>query len=189
MLGLVALLVFLSVDYRMLAEHSLMHLRRLSRLLVYVLFKGSTQMRRAALDRDRVRSTCSRPSSREWASRSCSRCTSARTAAAPRNTGDLVIGGVFTAVRLLLIAKQPDLGTAVTLMPVFFGIAYLAGLRMRLLPCSRSWRVLLAPIVWKFALKDYQKVAHQTFIDPEQDPQGRRLPARSRRGSPSDPAA
>ena len=50
-----------------------------------------------------------------------------------RNTSDLVIGGIFTVVPLLLIAKQPDLGTAVTLLPVFFGIAYLAGLRMRLL--------------------------------------------------------
>ena len=32
-----------------------------------------------------------------------------------RNTGDLVIGGLFSCVPLLLIAKQPDLGTAVTL--------------------------------------------------------------------------
>ena len=31
----------------------------------------------------------------------------------------------------LLIAKQPDLGTAATLVPVGFGIAYLAGLRLR----------------------------------------------------------
>ncbi len=45
-----------------------------------------------------------------------------------RNPGDLMIGGLFTVVPLLLIARQPDLGTAVTLIPVFFGVAYLAGL-------------------------------------------------------------
>ena len=50
-----------------------------------------------------------------------------------KNTSDLIIGGIFTAIPLLLIAKQPDLGTAVTLIPVFVGIAFLAGLRLRLL--------------------------------------------------------
>ncbi len=64
-----------------------------------------------------------------------------------RNTGDLVTGGIFTAVPLLLIAKQPDLGTAVTLIPVFLGVAFLAGLRLRLLGCHRArgrcwWRRL-----------------------------------------------
>ena len=73
----------------------------------------------------------------------------------------------------LLIAKQPDLGTAVTLIPVFFGIAYLAGLRLQAhRASSRSPRVLMAPVAWKFALKDYQKSRITTFLDPEQDPQG-----------------
>ena len=58
------------------------------------------------------------------ASRSCSRCTSARTAAAPATTAICRRRRVFTVVPLLLIAKQPDLGTAVTLLPVFLGIAY-----------------------------------------------------------------
>jgi rod shape determining protein RodA len=89
-----------------------------------------------------------------------------------RNTSDLVIGGIFTAIPLLLIAKQPDLGTAVTLVPVFLGIAYLAGLRMRLLAILALAAVLLAPIAWKFALKDYQRARITTFLDPEQDPRG-----------------
>ena len=55
-----------------------------------------------------------------------------------RNTSDLVTGGIFTAVPLLLIAKQPDLGTAVTLIPVFLGVAFLAGLRLRLLGYHRA---------------------------------------------------
>ena len=61
-----------------------------------------------------------------------------------QNTSDLVIGGIFTAMPLLLIAKQPDLGTAVTLLPVFFGVAYLAGLRMRLLAVIAIAGLLLA---------------------------------------------
>jgi rod shape determining protein RodA len=75
-------------------------------------------------------------------------------------------------VPLLLIAKQPDLGTAVTLLPVFFGVAYLAGLRMRLLAVIAIAGILLTPIVWKFALQDYQKSRIQMFIDPSKDPKG-----------------
>jgi rod shape determining protein RodA len=89
-----------------------------------------------------------------------------------RTTSDLVIGGLFMLVPLLLIAKQPDLGTAVTLVPVFFGVAYLAGMRMRLLGIVALAALLLAPVAWKFALQDYQKSRIQTFIDPSQDPRG-----------------
>ena len=43
-LGLVAFLVFLTLDYRMLAEHSLALYGALCALLLFVLIKGSTQM-------------------------------------------------------------------------------------------------------------------------------------------------
>jgi rod shape determining protein RodA len=89
-----------------------------------------------------------------------------------RNTGDLMIAGVFTAIPLLLIAKQPDLGTAVTLLPVFFGVAYLAGLRMRLLGIIAISCLPLGLFAYKFALKDYQRQRIETFLDPSQDPRG-----------------
>jgi rod shape determining protein RodA len=89
-----------------------------------------------------------------------------------RNTSDLLIGGFFTLVPVLLIAKQPDLGTAVTLLPVFFGVAYLAGLRMRLLAVIALAGILVAPLAWTFALKEYQKSRIETFFDPSQDPRG-----------------
>jgi len=60
----------------------------------------------------------------------------------------------------------------VTLLPVFLGIAYLAGLRMRLLGVLALCGVMMAPIAWKFALKDYQRQRIQTFLDPQQDPRG-----------------
>jgi rod shape determining protein RodA len=89
-----------------------------------------------------------------------------------RNTSDLIIGGVFTAIPLLLIAKQPDLGTAVTLIPVFLGVAYLAGLRLRLLGILVIACLPLGLIAYKFVLKDYQRSRIETFLDPEQDPRG-----------------
>ena len=90
-----------------------------------------------------------------------------------RNTSDLVIGGIFVAVLFLLIVKQPDLGSAMTLLPVFLGVAYLAGLRLRLLgDRGRRLAILLAPIAWNYGLKDYQKSRIVIFLDPEQDPRG-----------------
>jgi rod shape determining protein RodA len=170
-IGIVALLVCLTIDYRMLAEHSLAIYATLIALLLFVLVKGATQM--GGQRWIPVGPFNLQPS--EFA-----RMTIALILAmfygenrrGARNTGDLVIGGIFTIIPLLLIARQPDLGTAVSLLPVFLGAAYLAGLRLRLLAAVAVVGILLAPVAWTFALKDYQKSRIETFFDPSQDPQG-----------------
>jgi rod shape determining protein RodA len=170
-LGMMALIVFLAIDYRMLAEHSLILYFGLVGLLLFVLFKGSTQFgAQRWIDLGPFNLQPSEFGRFVIALVIAMYFGENRRGA--RNTGDLVIGGVFTLVPLLLIAKQPDLGTAVTLLPVFFGVAYLAGLRMRLLAVVALAGLLLAPVAWKFALQDYQKSRIQTFFDPSQDPQG-----------------
>jgi rod shape determining protein RodA len=85
---------------------------------------------------------------------------------------DLAVAGLLTIVPLGLIAREPDLGTAVTLLPVVLAVAYLAGMRMRILGILFLGLVLLAPVVWKFGLKDYQKSRISTFLDPSQDAKG-----------------
>src|SRR5688572_16960849 len=170
-LGLIALFVCLAIDYRLLAENSLVLFGGLIALLLFVLFKGSTQFN--ATRWIEIGPFNLQPS--EFA-----RMTMALILATyfgenrrgARNMGDLVVGGLFTAVPVLLIAKQPDLGTAITLIPVFLGITYLAGMRLRLLGVIALIAVLMAPLAWQFALKDYQKSRITTFLDPEQDPRG-----------------
>jgi rod shape determining protein RodA len=85
---------------------------------------------------------------------------------------DLAIGGALTLLPLALIAKEPDLGTALTLVPVFLAVAYLAGMPMRILGMLCLCFVLAAPVAWKFALKDYQKARISTFWDPSADAKG-----------------
>jgi rod shape determining protein RodA len=82
---------------------------------------------------------------------------------------DLAIAAGLTAVPLLLIAKQPDLGTAVILVPVLIAVAFLAGMQMRVLGVLGLCLVLAAPIAWKFGLRDYQKTRILTFLDPSAD--------------------
>jgi len=55
---------------------------------------------------------------------------------------------------------------------VFLGVAYLAGMQMRILAVIGLAIVLAAPVAWKFALKDYQKSRVVTFLDPSQDAKG-----------------
>jgi len=85
---------------------------------------------------------------------------------------DLIVGGALMALPLLIISRQPDLGTAVTLIPVFFAIAYVAGMPMKIFGILAIVGVLAAPVAWNFALQDYQKERIQTFLDPAQDAKG-----------------
>jgi rod shape determining protein RodA len=170
-IGLVALLVCLAVDYRVFAENSLFIYGSVVVLLVFVLFKGSTQM--GAQRWIPIGPFHLQPS--EFGRIAVALVLAmyfGENRRGAKNTGDLIIGGVLTVVPLLIIAKQPDLGTAVTLLPVFVGVAFLAGLRMRLLGVLALAAILVAPVAWKFGLKDYQRQRIQTFLDPEQDPRG-----------------
>jgi rod shape determining protein RodA len=170
-LGLAALVVCLMVDYRVLAEHSLVVYGAIVVLLVFVLFKGSTQM--GAQRWIPIGPFHLQPS--EFGRLAVALILAmffGENRRGARNTGDLAIGGAFTAIPLLLIAKQPDLGTAVTLLPVFLGVAYLAGLRMRLLGVIAIACLPLGLFAYKFALKDYQRQRIETFLDPSQDPRG-----------------
>jgi rod shape determining protein RodA len=85
---------------------------------------------------------------------------------------ELAIGGALAAVPFLLIARQPDLGTAVTLLPVYLGVAYVAGLRLKWIWIAAVVLVLASPLIWKYGLKEYQRGRVITFINPESDPRG-----------------
>jgi rod shape determining protein RodA len=86
--------------------------------------------------------------------------------------GDLGIAAALTSVPLLLIARQPDLGTAVTLLPILLVIAYFAGLPMRYLGILVLVAMVAAPVAYRWGLQDYQRERISTFLDPAQDPKG-----------------
>jgi rod shape determining protein RodA len=85
---------------------------------------------------------------------------------------DLLTAVVIAAVPMGLIYFQPDLGTTVTLVPVLLAVAYAAGLPMRIFGIAALVAVLAAPVIWQFALQDYQKERLSTFLNPEQDARG-----------------
>ena len=84
---------------------------------------------------------------------------------------DVALPGAAVGLLSFLIAREPDLGTAVCLVPLFLVVAFLAGLRMRAVAGLAAVMLLLAALTWPF-LKDYQKTRLYTFLDPSLDPRG-----------------
>lgn len=71
----------------------------------------------------------------------------------------------------LLVAKQPDLGTAMLIGAAGFYVLFLAGLRWKIMLGLAAGALLAAPLLWHM-LHDYQRRRIMTLIDPSSDPLG-----------------
>tara|TARA_R110000782_G_scaffold247075_1_gene333772 strand:- start:7749 stop:8840 length:1092 start_codon:yes stop_codon:yes gene_type:complete len=78
---------------------------------------------------------------------------------------------VLITIPVLLIAKQPDLGTALLVATAGFSVLFIAGISWRLLTIMGGLGAAGAPILWYF-MHDYQKRRVLTFLNPENDPLG-----------------
>jgi rod shape determining protein RodA len=169
--GLIAMAVCLAIDYRTLAQRSLILLGLFIAALIAVAVIGDVRM-----------------GARRWIAlpgfslqpSEFGRIVLALVLAmiygdgrrSARTLWDIAVGGAVIVVPLLLILNQPDLGTAVTLLPVFFGVIFLAGFRWKWIVASAVIAALLSPVAWAYVLEDYQKKRIETFIDPTKDPRG-----------------
>ena len=84
---------------------------------------------------------------------------------------DLIKAGVLVGVPVGLILLQPDLGTAMVLVPVAAVGAFLAGLQWKHALVIVALGAMLLPVGWHF-LKPYQRSRVTTFLRPEDDPRG-----------------
>lgn len=78
---------------------------------------------------------------------------------------------VITAIPCYLILKQPNLGTAATLVPITFAMLYMAGCRRAHLVGLIVLGASAAPILWKF-MTAYQRLRVTTILDPASDAKG-----------------
>ncbi|MBI1894092.1 MAG: rod shape-determining protein RodA [Candidatus Rokubacteria bacterium] len=85
--------------------------------------------------------------------------------------GSLMVPLGLLLLPVVLILKQPDLGTAIILLPVAAGMLFAAGTRGRNLGLLALGGVVASPLLWIF-LKDYQRERLLVYLDPGRDPLG-----------------
>ena len=89
----------------------------------------------------------------------------------PSSLKAICIAGVLICIPALLIAKQPDLGTAIMVASAGLCVVFLAGIRFKVILILIILVGLAIPTVWH-VMHDYQKQRIYTLLNPEQDPLG-----------------
>ncbi len=86
----------------------------------------------------------------------------------PLRFRDLFVPLILVLIPVGLVAKQPDLGTGMTILMIASVMVLIVGVQRRVLVYVISACVATAPIGWLF-LKDYQKKRILTVFNPEAD--------------------
>lgn len=76
---------------------------------------------------------------------------------------------LMVAIPVLLIALQPDLGTAILVGSSGIFVLLIAGIRWRYVLFAVLIVLISAPLMWQFGMHDYQKTRVMTLLDPERD--------------------
>lgn len=84
---------------------------------------------------------------------------------------DVVRVGALVGVPMLLVLFEPDLGTALTFVPIAGMGLLLGGLEWRRFGILALAAVLIMPVAWH-VLRPYQKARLSSFVAPEADPLG-----------------
>ena len=84
----------------------------------------------------------------------------------------LVVPVALIGLPTLLVAHQPDLGTAVLLAATGLSVMVLAGLSLRVVGALALSALAAIPPMFMFVLHDYQRNRILTFLNPEADPSG-----------------
>jgi rod shape determining protein RodA len=87
---------------------------------------------------------------------------------------DIFKAFALVGIPLLLVLKQPDLGTSLTYTPILVAGLFLGGVNIRQALILMTCSLLLVGGVWSSGklLKPYQKARLTSFINPDNDPRG-----------------
>lgn len=88
------------------------------------------------------------------------------------HAGTLIISFAFAALPAMLIALQPDLGSALILFFIWLGFVLVSGIRLRHLAFAALIFAVLGALLWGAWLEDYQKARVLGLFVPERDPLG-----------------
>lgn len=89
----------------------------------------------------------------------------------PGSIKSIAVASLIIFIPALLIAKQPDLGTAIMVALAGLCVIFLAGIRFKTILVLTLLIGAAVPAVWH-VMHDYQKQRIYTLLDPERDPLG-----------------
>ncbi len=77
----------------------------------------------------------------------------------------------LVVIPVVLVARQPDLGTSLLIAASGIFVILLAGLKWRWIAAAGALSAVALPVLW-MGMRDYQRQRVMTFLDPESDPLG-----------------
>ena len=84
---------------------------------------------------------------------------------------DLLKAGSVVGIPMLLVLAQPDMGTALTYLPIALMGLFLGGMKFRHAALIVLCGVMVAIPAYRWGLKQYQKDRISSFLNPDVDPQ------------------
>lgn len=84
----------------------------------------------------------------------------------------ILVSGLYTAVPVGLILLQPDLGSSLVILFIWFGLLSVFGLKKKQIMLFVLLGTVVSVASWFLVLDDYQKDRINTFVNPQSDPLG-----------------
>lgn len=88
------------------------------------------------------------------------------------NIRHIIVSGIYALIPTILILLQPDLGSALVLAAIWFGMVLISGISKKHLFVVIAMSITIFLLAWNFAFKPYQKARIMNFVYPLQDIRG-----------------
>lgn len=89
-----------------------------------------------------------------------------------KNLRHIVVSGVYAGIIFVLVALQPDFGSALIIFCIWFGMVLVSGISKKHVLLVFTLVTLVVGLLWNFVFYEYQKQRIMTFIHPLQDIRG-----------------
>lgn len=88
------------------------------------------------------------------------------------NIRHIIVSGAYAFIPFLLVAIQPDFGSAVILASIWFGMVLVSGISKKHLALVFALALVSGGLLWNFAFHEYQKQRVMNFLHPLADIRG-----------------
>jgi rod shape determining protein RodA len=88
------------------------------------------------------------------------------------NIRHIIVSGVYALIPFLLVALQPDFGSAVIIASIWFGMVLVSGISKKHLALVFALALVSGGILWNFTFHEYQKQRIMNFLHPLADIRG-----------------